>query len=189
MANNLLGADNFESRYAAKVNVNNILRSAGKELELDVRKFSGGGALPTPMKPWMTEMVLSAYANDGAAFRKAYKGALRAAKAMGKEDPEKSVKASLTMYHPLRYVFRTAPLEGDFSKILRTAGSGRRDITDAIRHFNKYAAVLGIEPYMGKKDKKSGFDPFKRAKAPAGFTPPKLSYKAFSVDKSNALPF
>ena len=189
LANNLLGADNFESRYAARVNVNNILRSAGKELELDVRKFSGGGALPTPMKPWMTEMVLSAYANDGAAFRKAYKGALKAAKAMGKEDPEKSVKASLTMYHPLRYVFRTAPLEGDFSKILRTAGSGRRDITDAIRLFNKYAAVLGIEPYMGKKDKKSGFDPFKRAKAPAGFTPPKLSYKAFSVDRGSALPF
>lgn len=189
LANNLLGADNFESRYAARVNVNNILRSAGKELELDVRRFAGGGALPTPMKPWMTEMVLSAYANDGAAFRRAYRGALRAAKAMGKEDPEKSVKASLTMYHPLRYVFRTAPLENDFSRILRTAGGGRRDISEAIRLFNRYATELGIEPYMGKKDKKLGFDPFKRQEAPAGFARPRMDYKSFSVDKGSALPF
>jgi hypothetical protein len=106
LSNHLLGLDNFESRYAARTNVNNILRSAGKELGLDVRKFSGGGALPTPMKPWMTEMVLSAYANDGIAFRNAYGMALKAAEAMGKEDPVKSVKSSLTMYHPLRYVFR-----------------------------------------------------------------------------------
>ena len=188
LSNHLLGLDNFESRYAARTNVNNILRSAGKELGLDVRKFSGGGALPTPMKPWMTEMVLSAYANDGIAFRNAYGMALKAAEAMGKEDPVKSVKSSLTMYHPLRYVFRSPPLEDDFSRIQRAAGgTGRQAINEAVSLFNRYAEMLGITPYMGKKAKKSGaVDLFKK---PSGFSVPRVSYKSFSVDKGSLLPF
>ena len=185
LSNNLLGLDNFESRYAARVNVNNILRSAGRQLGLDVRKFAGGGALPTPMKPWMTEMVLSAYANDGIAFRRAYGNALKAAEAMGKEDPVKSVKASLTMYHPLRYVYRTPPLTTEFNKILRTAGSGSRAINEAITLFNRYGEILGITPYMGKQGKKqtgSVFEMPKALKLDSG-------YKALSVDTGSLLPF
>jgi hypothetical protein len=186
LASNLLGVDNFETRYAARINVNNILRSVGKELELDVRKFSGGGALPTPMKPWMTEMVLSAYANDGVAFRKAYGMALKAAEAMGKEDPEKSVKASLTMYHPLRYIFRTPPEVSEYNRILASAGSGRQSINEAVNLFNRYASLIGVNPYMGKVKKEP------KSKSPfssSSIRMPKIDYRSFSVDKGAGLPF
>lgn len=189
LASNLLGADNFESRYAARVNVNNILRSAGKELSLDVRNFSGGGAMPTPMKPYIAEMVLSSYANDPTSFRTAYRDALKAAEAMGKEDPEKSVKSSLTMYHPLRYIFRTPPLESEFNKILGAAGDGRQAINESIQLFNKYAETIGVKPYMGKKAKSSSAtDPFKPIRM-EGLSVPRLDYRSFSVDSSGGLPF
>ena len=189
LASNLLGMDNFESRYAARVNVNNILRSAGKELSLDVRNFSGGGAMPTPMKPYIAEMVLSSYANDPVSFRAAYRDALKAAEAMGKEDPEKSVKSSLTMYHPLRYIFRTPPLESEFNKILGAAGDGRQAINESIQLFNKYAETIGVKPYMGKQAKSSSAtDPFKPIRM-EGLSVPRLDYRSFSVDSSSGLPF
>ena len=180
--------DNMESRYTARINVNNILRSTGRQLGLDVRKFAGGGALPTPMKPWLTDMVLSAYANDGAGFRNAYASALQAAEAMGKEDPVKSVKASLTMYHPLRYVYRTPPLAAEFIKILGASGSGRQAINEAITLFNKYAATLGISPYMGKKNKESSSSSFEM---PEKLSPMNLDsdYKSLSVDTGSLFPF
>jgi len=181
LANNLLGADNFESRYAARINVNNILRSSGRQLGFDVRKFSGGGALPTPMKPHLSEMVLSAYANDGVAFRQAYNDALLAAKAMGKEDPEKSVKASFTMYHPLRYVFRTPPLKSEFNRLLGASGSGRQAINESIMLFNKYGQLLDINPYMGKAEKKSS-SAFEMPKTPRA---PRIDYRALSVDSDS----
>ena len=181
LANNLLGADNFESRYAARINVNNILRSSGRQLGFDVRKFSGGGALPTPMKPHLSEMVLSAYANDGVAFRQAYNDALLAAKAMGKEDPEKSVKASFTMYHPLRYVFRTPPLQSEFNRLLGASGSGRQAINESIMLFNKYGQLLDINPYMGKAEKKSS-SAFEMPKTPRL---PRVDYRALSVDSDS----
>ena len=187
LMSNLLGADNFETRYTARVNVNNYLRSAGKALGLDVRKFAGGGALPTPMKPWMAEMVLSAYANDGAAFQAAYMRALQAAKAMGKEDPVKSVKSSLTMYHPLRFVFRTPPLASEYNRILAESGVGARAISEAISLFNTYAATIGINPYMGKIKKESTVkDIFTTPRAPAL---PRVDYRSFSVDSLSGLPF
>ena len=188
LSNNLLGMDNMESRYTARINVNNILRSTGRQLGLDVRKFAGGGALPTPMKPWLTDMVMSAYANDGIGFRNAYASALQAAEAMGKEDPVKSVKASLTMYHPLRYVYRTPPLAAEFNKILGASGSGRQAINEAITLFNKYAATLGINPYMGKKNKESSSSSFEM---PEKLSPMKLDsdYKSLSVDTGSLFPF
>ncbi len=188
LSNNLLGLDNAESRYVARINVNNILRATGKELSLDVKNFSGGGALPTPMKPWISEMVLSAYANDGFAFKKAYKRALEAAGDMGKEDPEKSVKSSLTMYHPLRYIYRTPPLASDFNKILNAAGDGRQAINESIQLFNKYAETIGINPYMGKAAKKNTVN-ILRSPSMKGLTMPGTDYRSFSVDSSSSFPF
>jgi hypothetical protein len=85
-------------------------------------------------------------------------------------------------------VFRSPPLEDDFSRIQRAAGgTGRQAINEAVSLFNRYAGMLGITPYMGKKVKKSGaVDLFKK---PSGFSVPRLNYKSFSVDKGSLLPF
>ena len=145
--------------------------------------------MPTPMKPYIAEMVLSSYANDPVSFRAAYRDALKAAEAMGKEDPEKSVKSSLTMYHPLRYIFRTPPLESEFNKILGAAGDGRQAINESIQLFNKYAETIGVKPYMGKQAKSSSAtDPFKPIRM-EGISVPRLDYRSFSVDSSSGLPF
>jgi hypothetical protein len=182
VANNLLGLDNFESRYVARTNVNNILRSVGKQLRLDVRMFLGGGALPNAMKPWVVEMVLASFANDGGAFMSAYQRALEAARAMGKEDPEKSVKSSFTMYHPLRYNYRTPPTEDEYQMILRAAEGGKQAVIEAITLLNNFGESIGVKPYMGKKpESKGGTTEFKPLKAP--------SYKRFSVDTEALLPF
>jgi len=70
--NHLLAADDTEARVANRISVNNYLRVAGHELNMDVRSFGGmmqNQTAPNPIKPFIGQMVLAAMANDHEAFR------------------------------------------------------------------------------------------------------------------------
>ena len=153
--NNALSLDNAEARVTARINVGNYLRAAGRELGLDVRTGRGmASATPTPIKPWVSEMVLAAYANDPAGFRAAYQRAVQAARDEKKPDPVDYVKRSFQSYHPLKSVFVTAPSEAEYRQILGALDDdGSQDVSEAVRLFNRYGATIGIPEFDGKEQK------------------------------------
>lgn len=147
--NNITGIDNDEARVTARINANNYLRSIGRELSLDVRRPMGS-TTPTPMRPHVTDMVLSALANDGGGFQQAYRRALDAAKGMGKDDPVDAVKRSYQAYHFLRSVYKTPPSQQEYQRILSALpDDGRRDVSEAVRLVNFYGETIGVTPYLG----------------------------------------
>jgi len=151
MVSNMTGLDNRETRVNRRTNANNWLRSSGRILDLEVRSFGGGGYTPTPMTPQVTQMILAAMANDREEFREAYKKAIRAARKMGKDDPEDAVKRSFQGRHPLKSIFKTPPTPAELQKMYDVMGEGgAQDVQEAIRLYNAYGQVLGINPYHGK---------------------------------------
>jgi hypothetical protein len=140
----------------ARINANNYLRAAGREIGLDVRKSGGSGGqdLSTRTRPHVSNMLFSALANDYDSFREAYEKAIASAVDDGKPDPADYVKRSFATYHPLRSVFRTPPSEAEYRGILSALNErGQQDVSQAIDLYNRYAALLGIKPFDGKKDK------------------------------------
>ena len=155
--------DNVESRVVARMNVNNYLRAAGKMLKMDVRTGKGMASIPNPIKPYVGQMVLAAYANDAAGFREAHRSAVREAREEKKADPEKSVLQSFTAYHPLNTVFRVRPTEDELSRALRLMSQdGRAAVSTAIRLFNGYGEQL-----LPPGNKSTAFNMGKVEKAPA----------------------
>ena len=154
IANHVLGFDNAESRSIARINAENYLRVVGRQLQLDVREGDGGRSNPTPLSPYLTQMELAAYGNDGAAFMEARNNAIRVAGEMGQPDPVDSVKRSYAARNPLRAVFKTPPSEQDYARILSALpDSGRRDVSEAVTLFNRYADSIGATPFEGKREK------------------------------------
>ncbi len=152
--NNVLSLDNQEARVTARISVGNYLRAAGRELQLDVRTGRGQASVATPMKPYVSQMVLAAYANDHVGFREAYRNAIEEAREMGKADPAKSVADSYAAYHPLRAVFRTEPTPEEYRKALNVMDEqGRVAVASSIRLFNAYGEQLGVKSHEGRKAK------------------------------------
>lgn len=154
LANRAFGLDNAEARVNARINAQNYLRVVGRQLDLDVRPSSRGGYnAPTPVTPALTRMELAAYANDAAAFEKARREAVMAAKEDGHADPVDYVKRAYTARNPLRTVFRTPPSQREYNRILTTLpDDGRRDVSEAIDLFNTFSERIGGRAYEGSKD-------------------------------------
>lgn len=145
-----------ERRFIARLNARNYLRTAGKILNLEVRNSAGYYSTPTPMTPWVTQMILAAYGADTVAFREARARAMEAALEMGKKDPEGAVRDSFAARHPLKTLFRTAPTTDEYLKMLEVMNErGKSDTTEAINLINAYGKMIGITPYEGKREKKS----------------------------------
>ena len=73
--NHMLSIDDAEARVRNRISVNNYLRVARRELDLNVRTFGGmlqNQTTPNPIKPFVGQMVLAAYANDQEPFNKAW---------------------------------------------------------------------------------------------------------------------
>lgn len=153
--NHLLELDNPESRVTARINAQNYLRAAGRELNLDVRLGRAGVAsLPNSIKPHVGEMLLAALADDAGDFYEAYREAVQAARDEGKPDAIDHVKRSFTAYHPIKTVFRTTPSSREYSQILSVlSDDGRRDVSESVQLFNRYASRLGIREFEGRKEK------------------------------------
>ena len=160
--NNLLGFDNAERRVVRRINTNNQLRAIGRVMELDVRTGRGMQSIPNPVKPWVSQMVMAAYANDPSGFHAAYRKAVEAAakKAIDDNtpnaDPKADVAEAFSRMHPLRTVFGKAPTRAEYQKILVNLGSASEDVSAAIRNFNSYGAQIprgrgkeGIAPFYG----------------------------------------
>lgn len=182
--NNLLGFDNPESRIAARINASNYLRAAGRELNLDVQTGRGMTAVPNKVSPWITEMVLAAYANDPIGFTRSFERAKQAAREEGKPDPTDYVKKAFTYRHPLRAVFRTPPTESGYQQLLRIMDEdGRRDVSQAVRLFNYYGSTIGVREYEGKAQKTAS----RRSAAPQLFTRDDFFSRATSLIYNNDL--
>ena len=141
--NTVAGFDNQESRAVRRTNVNNWLRAAGRMSGTELRKSAGGFSTKTPITPHITRMYLSALANDAAAFRMAYREAVKAAIKAGKSEPESYIKRTFASRNPLQ-VFRSRPDDTELSKILSVLPKqGKQDVRDAIRMFEHYNAQIG----------------------------------------------
>lgn len=151
--NNTLDLDNPESRVTRRINAQNYLRAAGRELELDVRGGRGGAfSLPNSIKPHIGQMVLAALADDQADFYEAFRDAVEAAREEGKPDPLDHVTRSFSAFHPLRTVFRTPPSDREFRQILSVLpDDGQLDVSEAVQLFNRYARKLNLKEFAGKK--------------------------------------
>jgi len=145
-----------EAHVTARININNFLRSAGRDLGMDVFK-TGAAALPSPATPWVTNMVLAALANDPEAFQKAYVGAIKAAREVPNvTDPVQYVSARFGARNPIRAVFKTTPSVQEVHQLLnRMTPEGRQAVSQGIGLINAYGAKLGIAPYFGVQGERS----------------------------------
>lgn len=168
IGNRALGLDNAEARFVERLDAQNRLRVAGRELGLEVRTGSAAHATPTPLTPHISRMVLAAYGGDRADFLAAWRAAVKEAQAQGKADPVGYVRESFASRHPLKNVFRTVS-QGDYAKILRHLDeAGRREVRGAVDRFNAYAESLDARAYTGAGGERG------RARAGAGADPGRL---------------
>jgi hypothetical protein len=155
LLNAQLGLNNQEAALNERINTGNYLRSAGRVLDLDVRVFRGGAtSTPTPATAWLHQMELAALAGDQQLFRVAYQKALRAAREMDKDDPAKYVADAFADRHPLRRIFKTAPSDYEYRRMLGQMGStGKSAVSSSINSFNRYLESLGKDAYYGRAQK------------------------------------
>ncbi len=159
--NHMLSMDDAEARVSNRISVNNYLRVAGRELDLNVRTFGGmlqNQTTPNPIKPFVGQMVLAAYANDHEAFnnawRKAKAQALQAQPA-GKKDADEAQKKVVSMFeaqNPIRIVFSSPPTEAEYQHLLQQLpDNGKQSVQEALRMFGHYSGQIGgTEVVLGK---------------------------------------
>lgn len=182
---NATGVDVAEGRVVARINVQNYLRSAGRAEEMDVRVGRGMASVPTPTKPWVREMEMSAYANDPKDFVRAHENAIQAAMKMGRdrEEAEKYIRQAFMSYHPLRVVFKTKPDEVDYAKLLSAMSDrGQQSVREAIRLFDYYGERLEIRPFFDEDKPKT-----RTSIASGRFDPNRFFNRALSAQRANSL--
>lgn len=154
VTNSLMGVPVFsaEAETTARLNALNYLRGAGRVTGLDERTGAGQASMPTPIKPWVSEMAVAAYSGDSSKFVEAYRKAILAAQEEGKDDPQDYVKRAFESMHPLRSTFQTPPTKVEVAQMMGAmSDKGRQDVSRALEYFNSYSASLGIKPYDGRE--------------------------------------
>ena len=160
--NHMLSIDDAEARVSNRISVNNYLRVAGRELDLNVRTFGGmlqNQTTPNPIKPFVGQMVLAAYANDHDAFNKAWREAKAQAlqaQPAGKKDAGEAQKKVVSMFeaqNPLRIVFSSPPTEAEYQRLLQQLpDNGKQSVQEALRMFGHYSAQIGgTEVVLGRR--------------------------------------
>jgi hypothetical protein len=154
--NNTFGLDNEEARVNSRINVNNHLRAAGREVGMEVRTYRGGGITPSKTRVHVKAMLLAAMGDDHKAFFEAYKRGVEASIKTGKtrSEAEESIKRSFQGYHPMRSIFRTPPTERDIRNVLQAMDdTGREDVLEAMRLIDIYTNRLGIKTFTPKRER------------------------------------
>lgn len=161
LAQNFLGLNNQDAAVNARINTGNYLRAAGRELGVQIRVFQGASFAPTPVTPYLQQMELAALVNNTELFREAQRAAVRAARedgppsAQASEDAaRKYVADQFADRHPLRRLFRTAPTESDYRKMLGLMDSyGAGQVRQAVNSYNRYLTNwFGKKAYYGRAD-------------------------------------
>jgi hypothetical protein len=152
ITNQLLGLDNQESRLVSRINAQNWLRSAGRELDIPLQT-GGGNAAPSPLSVWTREMQLAAMGNDRLAFQEAYQKALNAARDAVGEDPNvlpinrerevlQRVLNSWRARDP-RSVFATKVTPAQYQNLLGVMDDdGRADVVEAVRRYEAFTRTI-----------------------------------------------
>lgn len=179
---NLTGADNAETRTVRRIHVNNLLRaSAIMTPDMEVRPPFQGTYRPTRATPWVTQMVLSAYANDRKSFYDAYRKAIAAAANDGAEDPLEAVSSSYAARNPLKALFMRPPTVKQYHEMLETMGTRNgATVEEAIRNYNTFGSSVV------KSSKRQLNFSLSRLPQPTGLTPyygrtPAVSVNAFDL--------
>jgi hypothetical protein len=134
-----------EARITARINAGNFIRVAGRELGMDVRVGGSGESISNPVRPFVGQMVMAAYGNDPIAFRQAYVNAIQEAVETHGADARNFVQRTFQSYNPVRSVFKTAPTEGDFVRMLGTMNeTGQHDVSMAVRLYRATKSVVLI---------------------------------------------
>jgi hypothetical protein len=124
---------------------------------MDVRTGTIGSqsSLPNPTKPFIGQMVASAYVNDPQGFAEARRDAVISKMRTDKvtlDVAEDYVKRSFSGMNPLSVVFQTKPSEQEYTRLLASLpDDGRIAVSTAIRNYSHYGEVLGIAPSAGRK--------------------------------------
>lgn len=163
LLNNMMSLDNQESRVVARINVGNYLRTAGRGIGWDVRSSKGQSTAASASHAWISEMLLSALADDPVSFREARMKAVAASKEEGYPDAEDHVKRSFTSLNPLKTPFQTTKTEAEYRKLINSMNeNGQEAVRGAVRNYNRYAERIGIKPFEGKQPKPESFGSFTR---------------------------
>jgi hypothetical protein len=153
LMNNALGLDNAEARTVMRINSTNYLRSAGKELGIEMRGSTGAAFTPTPLSAHTREMFLAAMAGDNVDFHSAYLRALDAARATVADDPripiqnrereaENRVRESWRARDPLD-VFRQRPTPAQVSQMLAIMDDqGKQDVQQALQRYRTFDGLI-----------------------------------------------
>jgi hypothetical protein len=161
IVNNGLDLSNVEAQANERTNVGNYLRAYGRTLDMNVRKWSGATAAPTPVTPWIHQMEIAAINGDFARFRDAYAKAVSKARETiptirTRKEAEKYALDALSQRHPLRKTFQTLPSDRDYRLILSTASpEGRQAISSAVNNYNNMLRRIGGKPFFGNANAKS----------------------------------
>lgn len=156
ISNNLLGLNNQDAAINARINTGNYLRAAGHELNLPVRISRGPMEAPTPTTPYLQQMELAALVGNTDLFRDAYRSAVAAARG-AHENAEKYVADAFAERHPLKRIFRTAPTETQYRRLLGEMDQyGATQVRAAINSYNKFlSGWFQKKPYFGRADQSS----------------------------------
>jgi len=148
MLDNLLELDNPESRGVRRSNVGNYIRTAGRAVNLEMRKGSQAFPTPEPHTPWVSQMIIAAYSNDRTQFIQSWRRALQEAKEAGKPDPVKTVTRSYASRHPLRASFTGKLTFREWQKALSVMSDGGKKIVgEALRMYDNYGAMIDVKPF------------------------------------------
>jgi hypothetical protein len=64
------------------------------------------------------------------------------------------VKRAFTARNPLKGIFRTAPSEAEYRRLLNNMpASGSRDVKEAVDAFNRFSESIGARPFDGRQEK------------------------------------
>ena len=142
IVNHALGLSNAEAAVTNRINVNNVLRAAGREAGVEVRA-AGGAASPTPLSVWVQEMKTTALSNDRLGFLDAYRHAIDVARTQGEADPENKVLEAFKSRSPLESVFARKPSDTDMAKLYAAMDEdGKRAVLDATTLFENYVEMI-----------------------------------------------
>jgi len=149
LINHTMGLDDAEARVEARISVNNYLRVAGRDQNVEVRTYQGmaqTAGTANPLRPLVGQMILAAYANDSNGFNDARKEAVLKAKEDGMK-PDEALKKITQMYEdasPLRVVFKSLPSQTEYNKMLATMDEqGRTAVATAVRLYQHYGVMIG----------------------------------------------
>jgi hypothetical protein len=127
--------------------VNNYLRVAGRQTNMDVRSYAGmSGGIKQPWSASIGRMVMASYANDAQGFNDARAEAVeRPVKDGGYKLPEAKAKVlqEYEDHNPLKIVFKSTPNQQEYQKMLAAMDeNGRVSTATAVRLYQHYGEQL-----------------------------------------------